>query len=306
MEVKEPVTYRKKECGYIYPMVANLNSLLVYSKGGVGISRLLRFICLVIKHHSKPKDVSFIYEDWSLYVENPNKLKVKIENIIETTKGKLCFVLDEFDLNFGNSFALFLRGLRSKYKDRICYIFGLKTIEQLKNVEKDLDFLIGKNILEIGPLNFSDFSFAASDIAKTLNIKLNLNEIKSLYHKTDGLISDARKELQILSQKKNYATLAYKEKKELVFKLGEIVFLEKVITYTFTKSEEQILKRLLGEKGKLITKDELAKVLSPKTEGEGVSDESIDQVIHRLRKKLNNLETTTRIETITGRGYMIV
>lgn len=83
-------------------------------------------------------------------------------------------------------------------------------------------------------------------------------------------------------------------------KKGEIV-----ISDTLTSSEFKLLSYLILEKGKIIGKDEIINaVWGEKTTTLGVTDQALDQLIFRLRKKIeNNPNKPQHIQTIKGRGF---
>jgi len=78
------------------------------------------------------------------------------------------------------------------------------------------------------------------------------------------------------------------------------------IDLDLTRSEEVVLRHFILNRGKVIHRDIISEILSPESGGEGVSNESIDQVIYRLRKKLGKIGCFERIETYVGKGYGLV
>lgn len=71
-----------------------------------------------------------------------------------------------------------------------------------------------------------------------------------------------------------------------------------------TAQEFEVFGYLFNHKGEIVGREELTKVLAPESEGDGVSNEVIDQYISRLRKKLSVLGGEV-IKTVHGRGYLI-
>ena len=83
-------------------------------------------------------------------------------------------------------------------------------------------------------------------------------------------------------------------------KKGEIT-----ISDTLTSSEFKLLKYLIIEKEKIVDKDEIINaVWGEKTTTLGVTDQALDQLIFRLRKKIEtNPNNPQHILTVKGRGF---
>lgn len=79
------------------------------------------------------------------------------------------------------------------------------------------------------------------------------------------------------------------------------------ITQTLSSSEFKLLKFMIENKDKVISKDELINAVwtNQKTQ-EGVSDQAFDQIIYRVRKKVErDPANPTLIKTIKGTGYKL-
>lgn len=83
------------------------------------------------------------------------------------------------------------------------------------------------------------------------------------------------------------------------------VFKNDKITEHLSNNEYKILNYLFQHQNSIITRDQLAKILSPESSGQGVSNETIDQHISRIRKKLSEPSNSQLLQTIHGRGYML-
>ncbi|MCA9391657.1 winged helix-turn-helix transcriptional regulator [candidate division WWE3 bacterium] len=86
---------------------------------------------------------------------------------------------------------------------------------------------------------------------------------------------------------------------------GGRVFLDSKELEGLSLTEFRIIEHLVRNTGKIVTRDELAAIISPDSEGAGVSNESIDQYISRLRKKISLISDGEIIKTVFGRGYMV-
>jgi len=69
--------------------------------------------------------------------------------------------------------------------------------------------------------------------------------------------------------------------------------------------ELAVFRRLWQDKGRVVTRDEVAKILWGKEWEEKYSDWAIDQVISRARKKLGDRVKVSLIKTLRGKGFMI-
>lgn len=97
------------------------------------------------------------------------------------------------------------------------------------------------------------------------------------------------------------------QKEEIVFdqSSNEIKKGETIISYQLTSSEFKLLKFLLQGSGKILGKEEIINsVWGEQKTTLGVTDQALDQLIFRLRKKIeNNPNKPEHIQTIKGRGF---
>lgn len=98
-----------------------------------------------------------------------------------------------------------------------------------------------------------------------------------------------------------------KTKPEIVFEKSsnEIKIGENVISDQLTSSEFKLFKFLIENKDKILTKEEIINsVWGEKTTTLGVTDQALDQLIFRLRKKIESNPTKPQyIQTVKGRGF---
>lgn len=87
---------------------------------------------------------------------------------------------------------------------------------------------------------------------------------------------------------------------------GTLLFSGKPIDEKFTRQEYTVVKFLLNESGKLRSRDDIGEALWGKQSYEKYSDWAIDQLMSKIRRKLDSLNTKSRLVTIRGRGYKIV
>ncbi len=85
---------------------------------------------------------------------------------------------------------------------------------------------------------------------------------------------------------------------------GEVVLNGNVsIEDRFTAQEFNVIKFLLEAKGKLQSREKISEILWGEESYEKYSDWAIDQVMSKIRKKLKELESSTHVITVRGRGY---
>ena len=81
-----------------------------------------------------------------------------------------------------------------------------------------------------------------------------------------------------------------------------------ILSDSLTSSEFKLLKFLLESPDKIIEREEIIKsVWSDAKSTEGVTDQALDQLIFRLRKKIeDDPNNPTHIQTLKGRGFRFV
>jgi DNA-binding winged helix-turn-helix (wHTH) protein len=99
------------------------------------------------------------------------------------------------------------------------------------------------------------------------------------------------------------------KKESIVFQKNsnEIKIGNNIISDKLTSSEFKLLKKLVENKDKILTKDEIINaVWGDKTTTLGVTDQALDQLIFRLRKKIEtNPNKPEYIITVKGRGFKL-
>lgn len=140
-----------------------------------------------------------------------------------------------------------------------------------------------------------------------LKKNFKLEDLKESYLVKTGLITEKGIAIPLLEefikdkQLNNSESLTYDENKNEIFK-GDTP-----ISYNLSSSEFRLLKFLIENKDKTVTKEELINAVwtQQKTQ-EGVTDQAFDQIIYRLRKKIETDPSNPQlIKTIKGRGYKL-
>lgn len=217
-------------------------------------------------------------EEWALYSKidkvttNNKKIYILIDN---------CDMLDKFDLNAIN----YLRALRDKYKYILAYVLAHPSDAGLSSKLTTLSEICQIKY-ELQPLDDENMKKTILDMAKVLNVKAPGNKINQIIKDSHGFPAEAKKLLAELAIPNHVRNKHY---------------IQKILT----KNEIIVYELLLSRKGEIITRDEIATILNPKTQGSGVSNMAIDQMLSRIRKKIRTEGYETEIKSKKGIGYFI-
>ncbi|MFC1711671.1 winged helix-turn-helix domain-containing protein [Patescibacteria group bacterium] len=131
------------------------------------------------------------------------------------------------------------------------------------------------------------------------------NEKHSLFYlKKIGVLGTGGKITIPLLEK--YLLLRKNDNTQLMFRNGEVLLNNVPINIFFSRQEYRVLKGLLKNKRKLLTREEIAKYIWSTDTEKNYSDWAIDQLIRRLRKKLSKLYISSdSLKTIRGQGYLL-
>ena len=72
--------------------------------------------------------------------------------------------------------------------------------------------------------------------------------------------------------------------------------------FELPRKEFEVLRKLMGRPGRIVTRTELLEEIWGYTWGDS---KTLDQHIRRIRRKLEQVETSPRIETVRGVGYRL-
>jgi len=158
-----------------------------------------------------------------------------------------------------------------------------REIRKLSNVpiivvtsrDSELDELMSMN------LGADDF------ITKPYNTEILLARISSILRRTYGNV-----EMDILEYRGLYYNRA----------TSEVEFNDNKLE--LTKNESKILNTLMASKGKIVSRNELMKVLWQSEEF--VDDNTLTVNINRLRKKLEEIGALDYLQTKRGQGYLLI
>ena len=135
------------------------------------------------------------------------------------------------------------------------------------------------------------------------------NTIEPIFLEKIGLCYNGKTTIPLFEEfvkQEVFRKIKFAQKEEIIFdeNTNEIKKGETLISYTLTSSEFKLLKFLILNKERIIGKEEIINaVWGEKTTTLGVTDQALDQLIFRLRKKIEqNPNKPDHILTVKGRG----
>jgi len=310
-------SYREHIVNYLIGLTKARESVVVVAIKGYGLSRMLRFITYGnYPAKSNLQNTKLVYINLLDFTSKSIHTFISYlnEHLNEIKNNKhLCFIIDELGVdNKTEDLFRLLKGFRGKNTGYISFIIGL-------SVDKNTDFnisspkeyitdLVDSNIIRLPPLSQVDFYKVAEEMIARFGLIMTRKDIARLYEQTKGVPSELRAILQNKFKEKFLGKVEQAEFQvhELELENGHILCNKERIDLELTKAEEAFLALLIENRGEVVSRDQLSVLLSPDSDGLGVSNESIDQVIYRLRKKLIKFKCKEEIQTYTGKGYGLI
>jgi len=315
-------------------IILTKESFRIESKTGLGKSKYLRNIVKNPKFNNsflKPNKIKMFYIDCNRFYKKSTKQFIKIfgnallgknnpkltniEDFLRKTDYTIYFFFDEASLlaNMEEGVLNILTALMGSFKN----IFNIVLISQNFNFLEKPQFLYIKKqtvlTLKFTPQNKKQINNTINDFCIKFNIRLNKKQVEYLAKKSKGsplvVKQTLLKVLEGLSLQKalNQRKTKIEPKKYLEFEKNQKTTKQNLREYQkfLTRNEYLFLEKLISNIGLIVTRDELAYVLSPQSQGEGVSNEAIDQIISRLRKDLKKINKNIIIKNKRGVGYYI-
>ncbi len=139
---------------------------------------------------------------------------------------------------------------------------------------------------------------------KDFDPKYKSEYLEKIHLITEGKISIPLFE-SFINEQKNNPTEVKSEKITYNPDTNEIKDGETVLSDSLTSSEYKLLKFLVENEGKILERDEIINaVWKDLSSTAGVSEQALDQLIFRVRKKIEeNPNTPIHLQTIKGRGF---
>jgi len=239
------------------------------------------------------------------------------------------FYLDPFDrlakLNRPDILSL-LMGWRQENYGKIKYIFTLEQevtkAYELKNLEPLISLIVQDRYF-LPPLNKSDGGWFARSVASLHKLKIEKEEEELIWKLSGGHMQLIKR---LVCAKSRGVVIETMEKiaptdSDVIYQLERILAtgnfccpvmnnylkskLDKNVADNLTCFEEKLLKFLNRNQNKICSRDQIIMAVWGEDGLEKVNDHALDQLIHRLRKKLETTPNLGRLEIIRGRGVKL-
>lgn len=266
-----------------------------------------------------------------------NEIESKIIKICETKKLVLMFDhlnklnLENLQRFFTNIYTLFRNN-----EGAITFIFSTDILMTSRSTLENFGLLsrcITENNLTIPPLSCDDSLWFINEKEKQTELSLSKEDKSKIYKLTNGFPRTIKRLIEAMGKGLKLTTLEehpeiestlrdhlrdlmkYKDYLQtlpilttFIANLSEESNSEKIAGITIktklTKSEEKVLTELTTKKGELVKRDEAISKVWGKNALD-ISDHAYDQIIHRLKNKLNGSIPKVTIETVRGRGHIL-
>lgn len=175
---------------------------------------------------------------------------------------------------------------------------SLESIPEIKDQELK-DFLLSRKNVE----------GALLEIWQSLTVEEQKNiitePVENEFLEKIGLVKNGKVSIPLFKEYAEKKTREHEDKIVYLDKTNQIALGQTVLSDNLTSSEFKLLKLFLENPEKITERDEIVKaVWSDFTSTEGVTDQALDQLVSRLRKKIEeNPKEPKRILTIKGRGF---
>jgi hypothetical protein len=251
-----------------------------------------------------------------------------LQKMLKASSSRICILLDRFDLfqldqTAGKTLANNLRALRDRFKYDLTYVISTR---RPLDPASELTELFFANTLWLGPLNRENSRWSINQFATRHTLNWSSGIVEEIYNCSNGYPSLLRAvceahasgtplDLNLLSEspavKRRVSEFWADEPEELNLinsKLKDLplLFAAKISTRTpneLTSSEHRLMDYFAAHQGVICSKEELMTVVWPEEKlVAGLRDDSLTQLVHRLREKVDPAGTNC-IQTIPGRGY---
>ena len=186
---------------------------------------------------------------------------------------------------------------------RLCAEALLATGQKSEN-----KLLLRKFLLEQKPVRSALAAIWNSLSPSEQNLISNPQKTEIEYLQSVGLVKDGFIAISLLSDfVKEKASLPKQSENFQINEAGEILKGNVVLSDKLTSLEYRLLKFLIENKGRVIEKEEIINAVWHEAKTTlGVTDQALDQLVFRLRKKIENEPNKPEnIITIKGRGFQV-
>jgi DNA-binding winged helix-turn-helix (wHTH) protein len=165
--------------------------------------------------------------------------------------------------------------------------------------------VLRKFLMEQKPVRSALFGIWNSLTPSEQNFLCGDIKLEEKYLENVGLTKDGFLAIPLLYDYLKEKSSDQKQNNFSINELGEILQGELILSDKLTSLEYKLLKHFLENQGKILEKEEIINTVWQETKTTlGVTDQALDQLIFRLRKKIEeNPNSPSYIQTIKGRGF---
>jgi hypothetical protein len=249
----------------------------------------------------------------------------EIKDMVKNADKSVTMFLDPFErliqLQTEDLFNV-LAGLRKENINKLNYVFTFNKEFSQNYPEKTAQAvaqLIVENTIYLPALNWKEAEWFINQVQMQYQVKLTENEKATIFEMSGGncqtikrLIQARNKGASIEEIKKNpridtHLSLHLKQLVETIdannkpkIPILETYLSQQRLGEQLTNYEEKLLKYLEKNIGKICNRDELIEAVWGKDKAYEVNNHALDQLICRVRKKINNSQN--KIDILRGRG----
>jgi hypothetical protein len=260
--------------------------------------------------------------------EQPAETLRALEGLVESgltqTPAGLCLLFDRFDIlndPAQDATASGLRALRDRFKYRLTYITATRRPLAARS---ELAELFYANTLWLGPLAPADALWSAGQYAARRGLEWDQDRLARLVDLSRGYPSFLRAACEAHAAGCGLESEALREHPAVVRRIAEfwadqpaledmrsarldahpwlerVILPEQIDPVNLTAGEQRLLDYLRLHPGQVCLKDELIRAVWPEeVVTAGLRDDSLAQLVHRLRDKIG----ARWVQTVPGRGY---
>lgn len=344
MDISYPETYRQEYFSKIARLILHGESMLILGPAGIGKTSDLQFLLqnnASLKKYFYNSEVKLLWIGGDgLYDSSFQKYMDTLNDLSRSTSEHIVIIIDHTDrLSSENYKPLFaaIRAMRESTRPRtsvICVSDKDLTKDPLNSL-LPIEPLLLENIVVIPPLSVDDTKMSLALWEKYYDVKLDKKVEEQIISASGGiprlikrltkLAADKQDVLEVIKNpisdlklKLDLENIAVfnRANPEYFYKIPLLEHLEgltntdfdqigSVKFYSRLSRQEYLLAQLLIEKrGQLVSREEMITTIWPKNILE-TSEHALDQMIHRVRKKLESAKPKCELVVFRGRGVKL-
>lgn len=321
-----PSFFRQDTVKQIESHVANHKNIQLISIPGSGKSIMLRYLAL----QSTP-NLNYVYLDLNLvYPKSTSKfIDYILPHIQPFADKKTVILLDSFDQSISppdNDFFNWLYSIHTQNRSQLNFIFStdipLTELNTLHPFGK-LSNLLTDAIIHLPPLSNLESDWFVSDTARQIGKSLTQTQKNHLITISGGHMQTLKRLVETMDDPEPNVRLHlhFKQLQDYVSKLNShqltlaIPAFNDYISTTnrstdpnelFTPNEKKVYDLLQSKLNSMVDRSTIIEHIWGNSADTTISDHALDQLIHRLKSKLNPSNLPEKIITVRARGHKLV